>query len=124
MGLNVNSVNESGVELSTSGDSIIAKGNVDCADPGRFLNPFLKQVHEQAVAGGIGEVKVDIKDLEFLNSSAISEFTDWILELENLPDGQKYKITFLCNTGKHAWQESSIKTMTYLNPDLVTKVDG
>jgi len=95
-------------------------GNVDSAQPGKFMLPFFNEVHESIVKNDIKEIEVDIKGLNFLNSSGIKEIVAWIMKLETIPANKQYKIKFLCNKDL-LWQESSISTILFLNPDLISQ---
>lgn len=118
MALQIEPVSEAGIDLTTEGNTVIIKGNLDCAEPGLFLNPFLDKVHKQALKDGIGELQVDFTGLKFLNSSGITEFSDWIFKIEETPENERYKIVFICNTDEYKWQKSSVQTMVYLNPEI------
>lgn len=118
MGNNIIGVNESGVSMAFEDDTINISGSIDCVDPGLFMLPFLNEAHEYILEQAMEEVNVDIVKLNFLNSSGIKEFVEWIMKLEFLPDDQKYSIIFQCNH-EFLWQEPSIKTLAFLNPDFV-----
>lgn len=118
MSLNINPVSESGLDLSVSGDKVIAKGIIDCEDPSSFLGPFLNNVHEQAMSGGIKEIQVDFTNLQFLNSAGLCEFTDWIDKLENAPDDKKYVICFIGAPAEHQWQKNTLQTMQLLSSQV------
>ncbi len=120
MALTASPVNESGVTMTVSGNKIVMKGNVDSAQPGKFMQPFFAEVHENILKNGIKSIEVDIKELNFLNSSGIKELVAWIMKLESVPAAEQYKIKFLCNKDL-LWQESSISTILFLNPDMISQ---
>ena len=84
------------------------------------MEPFLNEVHASIVDNNIKDITVDITDLRFLNSAGIRELVDWVMKLNSLEDDKKYKIKFLCSS-EHKWQESSMSTLIYLNPDYTSK---
>jgi hypothetical protein len=118
MGLNIYSVNESGVSMNFEGETVTISGSIDCLDPGTFMSPFLNDAHEYVLKEEMNSVSVDILNLNFLNSSGIKEFVNWIMKLEFLEEEKKYEIKFLCNH-EYLWQEPSIRTLAFLNPDYV-----
>lgn len=118
MALSIDPILDAGINLLASGNKVVIKGNLDCAEPGRFLTPFLSKVHEQALNSGMEEIQVDFSELKFLNSAGITEFSDWIFKIEETEDAKRYKLVFLCNTNEYKWQKSSVQTMVYLNPDI------
>lgn len=111
---------QSGVRLTSKEDTVIIEGSLDCQNPGEFLKPFINEVHSQAIRTNMKSINIDIKDLEFWNSVAFSEFTDWLLRLEEVPEEKRYTMTFLSNPVEHAWQKNSLQSLTFLCPDLVT----
>ena len=68
----------------------------------------------------VKDIIVDITNLRFLNSAGIRELVDWVMKLNSLTEDEKYKIKFLCSS-EHKWQESSISTLIYLNPEFTSK---
>jgi hypothetical protein len=118
MAVNIGGVNESGVSMVFEDDTINISGSIDCLDPGAFMSPFLNEAHEFILEKLMKEVKVDIVKLNFLNSSGIKEFVEWIMKLEFLPEDQRYSIVFICNH-EYLWQEPSIRTLAFLNPECV-----
>ncbi|MBN2444762.1 MAG: hypothetical protein JXJ04_25625 [Spirochaetales bacterium] len=118
--LNVAMVSEGGVELKTAGTTIFISGCINHPKPGNFMEPFIESVHSAIIEKGIKEIIVDITDLRFLNSAGIRELVDWVMKLNSLPEDKIYKIKFLCSS-EHKWQESSMSTLIYLNPDHTSK---
>jgi len=118
--LKVKSVKNSGIEIYTKGMTIYFSGSINHPRPGEFLKPFIQEVHSEIIKKNIKEIKVDIKDLKFLNSAGIRELVDWIMQLNELPEEKKYKILFICSS-EQKWQESSILTLMYLNSKYLSK---
>ena len=115
---NIYYINESGVTMKFDGHIVTLSGYIDCLEPGKFMAPFLKNVHDFILKKNLKSVTIDITELNFLNSSGIKEFVDLILKLERLPDDQKYTLKFLCSKDI-LWQEQSMFALTFLNIDLV-----
>jgi hypothetical protein len=81
------------------------------------LGRYLKQVHLEAVALKVLEVKFDFRDLYFMNSSCFKAFVTWIDQAANAED-HNYQIRFLTNPRLH-WQRRSLEALRCLSPDVV-----
>jgi hypothetical protein len=65
-------------ELSISPPSAVAmRGTIAIPDPGLLLGGCFRRIHEAALADGLSELSVDVRQLTFVNSSAIRLFVDW-----------------------------------------------
>lgn len=120
MPIKIASVHEAGVKLEVKGNILYISGNIISETPGVFMAPFLRSLHENIVKNGLKTITLNVTELTFLNSSGIRELVDWILLLEELPAEKQYSINIIYNS-RHLWQESSVSTLVYLNPNLVTK---
>lgn len=118
--IKVDPVKKGGMEFKTEGTTIFISGCVNHPTPGVFIEPFINEVHCKILEQKIKEITVDITDLRFLNSAGIRELVDWVMKLNTLNEEEKYKIKFLCSS-EYQWQESSMSTLVYLNPDLTSK---
>ena len=61
----------------TPPNSIGMRGTIAIADPGLLLGGCFRRLHEAALADGLSELSVDVRQLTFVNSSAIRLFVDW-----------------------------------------------
>ena len=57
--------------------SIAMGGTIAITDPGLTLGGCFRRIHEAAVADQLKELTVDVRQLTFVNSSAIRLFVDW-----------------------------------------------
>ncbi|MES1182362.1 MAG: hypothetical protein ABUL60_01035 [Myxococcales bacterium] len=65
-------------ELLISPPSAVAmRGTIAIPDPGLLLGGCFRRIHEAALADGLKELSVDVRQLTFVNSSAIRLFVDW-----------------------------------------------
>ena len=65
-------------ELSvTPPGSVVMRGTIAIPDPGLLLGGCFRRMHEAALADGLSELSVDVRQLTFVNSSAIRLFVDW-----------------------------------------------
>lgn len=116
----IESVKGNGLELKIEGQNLKINGNIELEDPSELLSPFFNSLHNTILEEKLNKIVVDIKELSYLNSSGIRELVGWIMKLDELPDEKKYSIHFLCCYKNH-WQETSISTLEFLNPNYITK---
>lgn len=122
--MNLHSLSPDGGRASLSGDGnvITLRGEIDQQNPKSFLAPFFEQVHAAAEAEDLREVKVDIRALIFLNSSAVKELIGWVLKRNRLPPGKKYVIEFIYDSSI-LWQRVTLPSLSQLDPDFVVLSD-
>jgi hypothetical protein len=82
------------------------------------LGLFLQQLHETAVSSKIREVIVDLRGLEFMNSSCFKKFVTWMSSLQNLPPESQYNVRFVSDERKH-WQSRSLGALACFAADLI-----
>lgn len=87
------------------------RGTISTVDPAKVLNPFVDGVHEHVVRAGAKDVYVDFLDLEFCNSSGFKSFIYWIQKIQELPEGQRYKLRFMSNPARK-WQRTSLLALS------------
>jgi hypothetical protein len=83
------------------------------------LNEMLGRLHGESQRNGVREVVVDLRTLEFMNSSCFKSFITWIVAVRRLPEDQHYRIRFLANAGLH-WQKRSLHAISYFGGELVS----
>lgn len=91
-------------------------GNGD-ADAVPFLDQFLKKLHEELVMKRALDVRVDLGELYFMNSSCLKAFVSWIHKVNT--NGRPYAIRLLMNA-RQQWQMRSLATLKRLAPAVVT----
>ncbi len=65
-------------ELSiTPPNAVAMRGTIAIADPGLVLGGCFRRMHEAALADDLRELSVNVRQLTFVNSSAIRLFVDW-----------------------------------------------
>ena len=82
------------------------------------VEAILTRVHQKALELSIPEVRVDLRELEFMNSSCFKSFVSWISEVSDLTAGQ-YRIRFLSNPSI-LWQRRSLHALSCFAAELVT----
>ena len=87
------------------------------------LDKFLAAVHEQAQIRKVDEVSVDVRKLEFMNSSCLKCFVTWISRIQDGAPGTQYKVCFVSSPSMY-WQKRSLHALSCLASDLVTVQTG
>ena len=93
-------------------------GAVEMRDPGEMLNPFWTRIDEEARSRNVQSVEVDIRDLNFMNSSGILTFVRWITKAKD----KAYQLVLQYDRNV-TWQRTSIPTLAKLAPDVVVPVE-
>ena len=83
------------------------------------VEKLLSNVHQQATLGHLGEVKVDLRNLEFMNSSCFKSFVSWISQVQELAESSQYRILFFSNPAI-LWQRRSLNALSCFAAHLIT----
>jgi hypothetical protein len=103
---------------------IIITGAVEMREPGDVLTPYWNRVDEEARRRRVKRVEVDLRDLNFMNSSGILTLVRWITRAKgHVADAYQLVLQYDRNV---TWQRTSIPTLAKLAPNVVTpaEVDG
>lgn len=87
------------------------RGTISTVSPGSVLNPFVDAVHDTLAKIGASEVKVDMTELEFCNSSGFKSFIYWVERIRALPQERRYRLAFLPNPARK-WQRTSLLALS------------
>lgn len=82
------------------------------------LDGFLKSLHRSAVDAKVTEVVIDMRSLDFMNSSCFKHFVVWINTLHESPAEHQYKVRFVADEKKH-WQSRSLGALACFAVDLI-----
>lgn len=82
------------------------------------LGELLGRVHAESQRAGAPEVVVDLRQLEFMNSSCFRSFITWFTALRRLPPEQHYRITVRASAAMH-WQSRSLPALRHFGGELV-----
>ena len=80
---------------------------------------WLLDLHGEAQKLGVGDVVVDMRDLEFMNSSCFKGFVSWITTMQEAEQARRYRVKFVSNPSLH-WQRRSLPTLRCFATDLIT----
>jgi hypothetical protein len=83
------------------------------------IERYLNGLHLEACRLRASEVKVDVRDLTFINSSCLMLFVDWLTRLRDMEPGQQYRIVVSSNS-KQLWQRRSFSVLANVAKGLVT----
>lgn len=98
--------------------TVTLTGNADHAaiEP---LDRVLAAAHAAATEHGAREVAVDLRRLEFMNSSCIKSLVTWISDVRELPAARQYQIRFRSDPAMH-WQKRSLHALRCFAVELIT----
>ncbi len=83
------------------------------------LDAFIKQLHSEAVRLAVAQVEIDLRKLEFMNSSSFKIFVAWLAQVRDLDAAAQYRITIRSNPNL-LWQRRSLAALSCFAVDLVT----
>ncbi|MBX3161441.1 MAG: hypothetical protein KF773_36105 [Deltaproteobacteria bacterium] len=83
------------------------------------LDRFVKQLHVEAQRLRVPAVAIDLRELEFMNSSCLKILVAWLAQLRDLPADQQYRIKIRSNPSL-LWQRRSLAALSCFAVDLVT----
>jgi anti-anti-sigma factor len=83
------------------------------------LDSFLVAVHEEARRQAVSDVEVDVRKLEFMNSSCLKSLVGWISRIQDEPAGKQYRVLFR-SSPQLFWQRRSLHALSCLASDLVS----
>jgi hypothetical protein len=83
------------------------------------LDAFLVAVHEEARRLAVSDVEVDVRHLEFMNSSCLKSLVGWISRIQDEPAAKQYRVLFRSSPALF-WQRRSLHALSCLASDLVS----
>lgn len=83
------------------------------------LERILGEVHSHILAARIASFTVDVRPLNFVNSSALRVFINWISRAERA----RYKLVFVTDQ-RVTWHRLNFSVLKSLAPQTVEVVDG
>lgn len=106
--MEISVVKQKDMEIFAKGDTVTIKGEINHENPEIFLTPFFNKVLIQMD----GNIVIDLRYLEYLNSSGIkpiigflmSRNPDWHVKIKSDP--------------KSTWQRTSLKVLASLDDNI------
>lgn len=98
---------------------IAMSGAVEMRDPGVVFNPYWSGLDDEVRRRGIKRVVLDMRDLNFMNSSGILTLVRWVTRAKT---AKAYAIELQYDRNV-TWQRTSIPTIAKLAPEMVVATD-
>ena len=105
------STGEGRITVSLSGTADVTSRNQ--------LDHFLREVHQEAQRRRSEEVTVDLRQLEFMNSSCLKCLVWWVSTVQEQPSDAKYRIVFVSSPSVY-WQRRSLEALACLAGDIIS----
>jgi anti-anti-sigma factor len=83
------------------------------------LDEFVAALHAEACRLSVTKVAVDLRELEFMNSSSFKALVTWLSQVQELPPDKQYRIHFVSNPSIH-WQRRSLAALSCFAVNLVS----
>jgi hypothetical protein len=107
------------VESEIGTDTIRARfsGNADI-DAIAPLRDLMVRIHAELVRVSAREIEIDLRDLEFMNAACMKLFVNWVSDILEAPEAQRYRLRFLSNP-EVRWQRRSLMALQCFTTDVV-----
>ncbi len=95
-------------------------GELAMRDPVAEAGPHFKQIHDAALADGIGggELVVDLTGLKYANSSGLRIFLDWVVWVSTGAADQRYSLRFRLARAM-TWQAAAFPAIAAIGGPVV-----
>jgi len=101
---------------------LTVSGAVEMRDPGEMLNPFWTRIDLEARNRRLQSVEVDLRDLNFMNSSGILTLVRWITKAKTHAPFDAYKLVLRYDRNV-TWQRSCVPTLAKLAPNVIVPAE-
>lgn len=81
--------------VASHGPTLELSGRITPEDPTESLSPYFRRVHDAAIADAAADVRIDLRALDFMSSSAIRALTTWIVWIRDEPEPRRYRLIFV-----------------------------
>lgn len=109
-----------GFDLQISEDGgkvhIVCSGSVDTLDPVSRLQPELLRLHATLLERRVTFVRLEMQNVEYMNSSGIKCFMAWFLKAEQAKGGYSIEVIY---DPEVTWQYVSFTTMGRIAPRVL-----
>ncbi len=105
--------------LLVSESECTLSGSLSTDTAQRALAELFETLHIRVEASSVSAFQVDVRKLEFVNSSAIRLFVNWISRAQSCD----YELTFIIDRSI-TWHRLTFSTLRSLAPETVSIVDG
>jgi len=101
---------------------IVVSGTVEMRDPGELLNPYWDRINGEVIKRHLKRVEVDLRELDFMNSSGILTLVRWIARVRTQPAESAYQI-LIRHDRNVTWQRTNVPVLAKLAPSVVLVAD-
>ena len=108
-------------EISVAGSVVRFGGSISMRSPSEVITPYLRRVHDAAIADSVGEITVDLENLRFMNSSSIRSLVDWVEWIRREPESNRYALRFVTKRDA-AWQTTTLAAIQRFGGEHVSVV--
>lgn len=96
-----------GVEIFVQNECVCFSGVLSLRDPSTVVTPFLQRLHNAVSDAGLKKLVVDLRALQFMNSSSIRSLVDWVEWIRKEPEKRRYVLHFLTRR-EATWQHTTM----------------
>lgn len=107
-----------GMKITMEEQRVRFSGVIAMRHPAEQMAPLLRQVHEAVARSNLAEVEVDLRDVRFMNSSAIRTLVEWVDWVLCEPASRRYMIHFIANPNA-SWQCPTLHVIHTLGKEHV-----
>ncbi len=104
-------------EIGTDASRARFTGNADI-DAIAPLRDVMTRLHAELVRVSAKEIEIDLRDLEFMNAACMKLFVNWVSEILESPEEQRYRLRFVSNP-EVRWQRRSLMALQCFTTDVV-----
>lgn len=83
------------------------------------LDVFIKQLHAESKRLNVSAVRLDFRELSFMNSSCFKIFVAWLAQVRDSAEAEQYRIQMISNPNM-LWQRRSLAALSCFASNLVT----
>jgi len=94
-------------------------GHADLPEVVEAMSSLWMRVHARALDLKAPVVTVDLRPLEFMNSSCFRTFVVWLSHLSQSGEGERYRVRFLSDATRY-WQRRGLQALSAFARDVVT----
>lgn len=83
------------------------------------LDAFIKKLHDESQRLAVTTVRLDFRELSFMNSSCFKIFVAWLAQIRDSETSKQYRIQMVSNPNM-LWQRRSLAALSCFASNLVT----
>ena len=83
------------------------------------LRPILDRLHGDAVRTRARQVTLDVRGAGPLGIAGLQHFVGWLLEIQDLPRGDRYSVHFIGDEADH-WQKRGLQALRACADGVIT----